>query len=197
MAESGDRPIDAHAEHDPAVVASLLDRELTGPDRAAAARQVASCAACAALHADLRLLASATAALPAPVRTRDFRLTAADAASLRAPVAATADAEAFRAPVVAGTAAAAMREPLAAATRLSGEMPESREHAAHDTLLVAALADRTLSGAERERAEALVARCDRCAALRDDVVAIQTATVSLPTPPRVDDYQLSPDDAAG
>ena len=32
--------------------------------------------------------------------------------------------------------------------------------------------------------------------LLDDLVAIRTATVTLPTPPRVDDYQLTPDDAA-
>ena len=44
---------------------------------------MAGCPACAELLADLRAIATATAALPAPRRTRDFRLTDADAARLR------------------------------------------------------------------------------------------------------------------
>ena len=36
----------------------------------------------------------------------------------------------------------------------------------------------------------------RVCGLLDDLVAIRTATVTLPTPPRVDDYQLTPEDAA-
>ena len=74
-----------HTEHDLELVASLLDDDLTGPDRAVAVRQVAECEACARVEADLRALVSATVALPTPARPRDFRLTAADAAALRDP----------------------------------------------------------------------------------------------------------------
>jgi hypothetical protein len=171
-----------HADHDPELVAGLLDRDLTGPERVAAETQVAACASCAALLADMRLIATAAVALPTPPRTRDFRLTAVDAAALAAAMAAkTTD----------------VREPVAAATRQTGDMPDqTRDHATHDTLLVAALADRTLSPSDRERAETLVARCSLCAALRDDLVAIRAATRSLPTPPRPHDYQLTAEDAA-
>ena len=75
-------------------------------------------------------------------------------------------------------------------------MTDTAAHRTHDTLLVAALADRTIAGTDRQRAEALVATCGVCAGLLDDLVAIRTATVTLPTPPRVDDYQLTPEDAA-
>jgi len=172
----------AHSEHDLEVVASLLDADLTGSERAAAVRQVAECADCATLEADLRALASATVALPTPARARDFRLTGADAAALRDPV------------IAAG--AGAVVEPVAAATRLTPDMPDTAAHRTHDSLLVAALAYRTVAGSDRARAEALVATCGLCAALLDDLVAIRTATVTLPTPPRFDDYQLTPDDAA-
>ena len=66
---------DEHATHDLDAVASLLDGDLLPADRATAARQVARCPACAALHQELLALSAATAALPAPARTRDFRLT--------------------------------------------------------------------------------------------------------------------------
>ena len=173
MVEPGGAPIapgEAHANHDPEVVAALLDRDLTAAERDAAARQVASCASCAALLADLRLLASATVALPTPERTRDFRLTPADVTALR--------------------------EPAAATSRQTGDMTDTRDHSTHDTLLVAALADRTIGAADRDRAEALVARCGLCAALRDDMVAIRSATRALPTPPRRRDYRLAADDAS-
>jgi hypothetical protein len=172
VVEAGGAPLepgDPHANHDPEVVAGLLDRDLAKDDRTAAERQVASCTSCAALLADLRLLASATVALPTPLRTRDFRLTPADAAALG--------------------------EPVAAATRQNGDMTDTRDHASHDTLLVAALADRTIGTGDRERAEALVDRCGLCAALRDDLIAIRAATRAQPTPPRPRDYQLTPDDA--
>jgi hypothetical protein len=161
---------DPHADHDLEIVASLLDRDLAEFDRAVAERQVAECRSCAALIADLRSLASQTAATPTPARPRDFRLTAADAARLR--------------------------EPVAAGARLTHEMTDTRNHPTHDTLLVASLADRTLSAADRERAEALVASCDRCARLRTDLVAIRAATLEMPTPARRHDYQLTAADAA-
>jgi hypothetical protein len=163
---------DPHATHDPEVVASLLDRDLLPAERARAARQVAGCADCAALHQGLLDLSVATRTLPVPARTRDFRLTEADAARLREPVAATA--------------------------RLTGEMHDpndTRGHAAHDTILVASLADRTIVAADRERADALVSTCRLCAGLFTDLVAIRDATIAMPTPPRATDYQLTPADA--
>lgn len=170
MADGNGGARDPHLDHDLEIVASLLDRDLAGFDRAVAERQVGSCAPCAALLADLRSLASRTADVPTPARSRDFRLTAADAAGLR--------------------------EPLAAGARLTHEMTDTRNHPTHDTLLVASLADRTLSAADRERAEALVASCDRCTRLHTDLVAIRAATQAMPTPARPHDYQLTAADAA-
>ena len=53
-------PRTAHAEHDPLVIAALLDRDLAGEERAIAEARIASCASCAALHADLLALSLAT-----------------------------------------------------------------------------------------------------------------------------------------
>ena len=78
MADAADR----HDEHDPLLIAALLDADPTGFDRAAAAPRVASCPGCAALYADLLALSTATRELPTPARPRDFTLTAADAARL-------------------------------------------------------------------------------------------------------------------
>ena len=74
-------------DHDETLIArlavdDLADRRARRPARP---RLVADCPACAELLADLRAIAAATAALPAPRRTRDFRLTEADAARLRPP----------------------------------------------------------------------------------------------------------------
>ena len=63
---------DEHATHDLEAVASLLDGDLLPADRATAARQVARCPACAALHQELLALSAATQALPA--RPADPRL---------------------------------------------------------------------------------------------------------------------------
>ena len=76
---------DSHSSHDTWLVAQLAADDLAGPERAAAERLVALCDACAGLFADIRAIATATAALPVPARTRDFRLTPADAARLRSP----------------------------------------------------------------------------------------------------------------
>lgn len=164
-----------HAGHDPEVVASLLDGDLVGADRATAARQVAGCSNCAALHRDLLVLASATRELRTPARTLDFRLTAADAERLR--------------------------EPLAASARLEVDMQTASSHPSHDTMLVAsladhALADHGLAAPELEAAEALVAACSLCAALHADLVALSAATRSMHSPTRPRDYTLTPDDAA-
>lgn len=88
------------------------------------------------------------------------------------------------------------REPRAATTRLTGEMQvPNAEHGQHDPLLVVSLLDRPTDGPERRRGEALVANCAECAALQQDLIALRVATRSLPTPTRVRDYSLSPEDA--
>ncbi|MEO8437261.1 MAG: hypothetical protein ABI562_02305 [Chloroflexota bacterium] len=73
----------AHAAHDRMLVASLADHSIPPAERAAGETLVSSCADCAALHADLLALRTATQAMPTPSRTRDFALTRADATRLR------------------------------------------------------------------------------------------------------------------
>jgi anti-sigma factor RsiW len=75
----------AHHDHDPLLIAALVDGDSDAPVTDERARRlIAECADCATLHADLIALAAASRALPAPaIRTRDFRLSAADAARLR------------------------------------------------------------------------------------------------------------------
>jgi hypothetical protein len=72
------------------------------------------------------------------------------------------------------------------------------DHAGHDRLLIAALAADDLTAGERERAEALVARCAPCAGLAADLRAIAQATSAnnLPVPARPRSFTLRPDDAA-
>jgi hypothetical protein len=67
-------------DHDETLIARLAADDVAGPEAATATQLVADCPACAQLHADLCSIIAATAALPAPRRTRDFRLTEADAA---------------------------------------------------------------------------------------------------------------------
>jgi len=74
---------DVHDTHNRELVAAYAAGDATGRDLDAAASLVATCADCAALHHDLRAIAAATAILPAPARTRDFRLSTDQAASLR------------------------------------------------------------------------------------------------------------------
>jgi hypothetical protein len=94
-----------------------------------------------------------------------------------------------------GTAASAW-EPGGASARLTGEMSHPpTDHATHDELLIASLLDRPPGGPDRDRAEALVAACDDCAALHRDLVALTAATRALPTPPRPREFTLSADDA--
>jgi hypothetical protein len=167
-----------HAEHDPVVVAALLDPDVAPADRQAAEALIASCPECAALHADLLALSTAVADLPTPARPRDFRLTAADAARL---------------------AVSAPAEPAAATARLGRVMTSrtmSADHAGHDPLLVASLVDRSLVDSERATADALVASCGACADLHADLLALRDATRAMPTPVRSRDYTLTPEDAA-
>lgn len=72
-----------HDRHDRHLVAALAADDLEPIVRTEAETLVASCHDCAELLADLRVIAAATAALPQIPRTRDFRITAADAARLR------------------------------------------------------------------------------------------------------------------
>ena len=88
-------------------------------------------------------------------------------------------------------------EPLAVGARLTGEMIHSTpKHEAHDRLLVASLVDRSISDAERARAEAQLATCAACARLHEDLVALAAATRALPVPARTRDFTISPADAA-
>ena len=72
----------------------------------------------------------------------------------------------------------------------------SSDHASHDTILVASLADHSLPASERSAAEALVAACSQCADLHADLLALRAATRAMPTPARPNDYTLTPRDAA-
>jgi hypothetical protein len=73
----------SHADHDPLAIAAYAAGDATGPELDDALALVAACGDCAALHHDLRAIAAALPDLPAPVRTRVFRLTPEQAASLR------------------------------------------------------------------------------------------------------------------
>lgn len=72
-------------DHDESLIARLAADDLAagGADDRLARSWVADCPACAELLGDLRAIVAATSALPTPRRTRDFRLTDADAARLR------------------------------------------------------------------------------------------------------------------
>jgi hypothetical protein len=73
----------SHTDHDPLLIAAFAAGDLGPADREQAERLAFACAECALLEADLRAIATATAALPKPVRRRDFSLSAEDAARLR------------------------------------------------------------------------------------------------------------------
>jgi hypothetical protein len=75
--------------------------------------------------------------------------------------------------------------------------PIAPDHASHDRLLVAALADRgadALTPRERASAEALVAACRDCAALHADLVMLTAAIPTAAIPVRPRDFTLSPAD---
>jgi hypothetical protein len=74
---------DHHAEHDPQLVAAFAAGDAEGADLERAQALVAGCTECALLHHDLRAIASSMPSLPAPTRTRDFRLGPEQAAALR------------------------------------------------------------------------------------------------------------------
>jgi len=166
-----------HASHDLERIAALLDADLSPADRMAGEAMVAACTECARLRDDLFSIAGAASAMPAPGRTRDFRLTPADAARL---------------------APAGPGEPATAATRLNDEMFDPRitaGHPAHDTVLVASLIDHSLPASDRNAAQHMVDTCRFCAELHSDLLALRNATRALPTPPRPRDYRLTSADA--
>jgi hypothetical protein len=76
-------PATAHAGHDESLVVRFYGGDVTSEERLRALDLVSGCRECAELFADLTDVASATAALPTPARSRDFRLTPEDAARLR------------------------------------------------------------------------------------------------------------------
>ena len=76
-------PDSRHSDHDPLAIAAHAAGDATGTELQLASDLVASCADCAALHADLRAISAALPELPAPARPRDFTLTPEQAASLR------------------------------------------------------------------------------------------------------------------
>jgi anti-sigma factor RsiW len=73
----------AHAGHDELLIARLFGDDVDETERAQALDLIAECTECASLFADLGAVADASAAMPVPVRPRDFTLTEADAARLR------------------------------------------------------------------------------------------------------------------
>ena len=72
-----------HARHDALLVAAFAAGDLADGERERAAALVAECGECRSLHDDLLTIARATAALPAAVRPRDFRIAPEQAARLR------------------------------------------------------------------------------------------------------------------
>lgn len=166
-----------HDAHDPETIVALLDRDLPAVERATGEALMAACHACAELHADLLALATAGASMRAvATRPRDFTLSPAQAAALRA-----------------GTTT---REPVPAGARLSGEMTGTPpNHSDHDRLLIASFADRSVSETDRSLAGAQIAGCGACARLHSDLVALAAATRSLPTPARPREFTLTPEDA--
>ncbi|HEX5827683.1 MAG TPA: hypothetical protein VFY23_09195, partial [Candidatus Limnocylindrales bacterium] len=76
-------PDSAHPTHDLELIAAFAADDLESRELERARAIVASCADCARLADDLRAIAAAIAVIPAPARSRDFRLSRGDAARLR------------------------------------------------------------------------------------------------------------------
>jgi hypothetical protein len=72
-----------HARHDRLLVVRYAAGDLDATDLKQASAQVDQCTDCARLAADINSLHASLAAMPAPKRTRDFRLTAEQAEHLR------------------------------------------------------------------------------------------------------------------
>jgi hypothetical protein len=81
-----ERPVghaQGHARHDRLLIVRYAAGDLDGPDLEQARAQAGQCADCTALAADIKSVQTSLAALPAPKRTRDFRLTPEQADELR------------------------------------------------------------------------------------------------------------------
>ncbi len=74
---------DGHGDHDALLVVRFAAGDVTPAEAEVARRLLATCPDCRLLASDLRAIARATAELPAPTRTRDFRLSPEVAARLR------------------------------------------------------------------------------------------------------------------
>jgi hypothetical protein len=72
-----------HLAHDESLIAALVSGDLDGDDADRAADLVRGCAACALLASDLSAITIAIRAMPDPARSRDFRLSAEQAAAVR------------------------------------------------------------------------------------------------------------------
>ncbi len=79
----GERP--AHATHDQLLVVRFAAGDTTDVETTVARELLATCPDCRLLASDLLAIARATADLPHPVRRRDFRISAEQAAHLRRP----------------------------------------------------------------------------------------------------------------
>jgi hypothetical protein len=77
------RPSSDHARHDRLLVARFAAGDAYSTELSDARALVDGCNDCAALADEIRLLMRATAALPAPRRARDFRISAEQAEALR------------------------------------------------------------------------------------------------------------------
>ena len=74
---------DHQSDHDPLLIAAFAAGDADDAELERARLLVATCEECAALHHDLRSIAAAMPAVPAPVRRRDFRLSPEQAQELR------------------------------------------------------------------------------------------------------------------
>jgi hypothetical protein len=77
-------------------------------------------------------------------------------------------------------------------------LPAARDHATHDRLLVAGLADRrddALAPSDLARARAQVASCPDCGLLLADLLSVAAASPSAAMPARPRDFTLTPADA--
>ncbi len=72
-----------HDDHDRLLIARSLDGGLDAVEMSQAERLIQSCPGCASLVGDLHSISTAVAHMPAARRTRDFRITAAQAAAAR------------------------------------------------------------------------------------------------------------------
>jgi hypothetical protein len=72
-----------HARHDRLLVSRFAVGDTSGPDADSARSLVAQCTDCARLASDIALLQTSIAGLPTPKRTRNFRITEAQAEHLR------------------------------------------------------------------------------------------------------------------